>query len=179
MGMCMQCGDRSEKNEPMCKPCKTPNVGLNNKGKRAPTVFVDMDNVLFDFDTPFNIIKKRTGEEFPQIQPNFFLYLQPMPGALEGFSFLQEHFDTCILTRPPVWNIGAYSEKASCIEHYFGIETLHKTFMVPQKQRVIGDYLIDDTTDAGQQEFVGRLLKFGPNDFDWPALIQYFSKMLN
>lgn len=177
MGKCAQCGDQSVPTEPLCKPCKKPRVGFNGRGEETPiTIAVDMDGVLCDFHKKYFALKSGIIE-FPQAIEGFFLDLEPMPGAIEGFKYLWENFDTYVLTRPSIWNVHCYTEKAIWVRENLGFEVLHKLTLNPQKQRNKGHYLIDDTTDSGQLEFEGTLLKFGPGEHDWNSIIKFFQDL--
>lgn len=174
MGKCVQCGDEALKHEPICKPCKYPRVGFNGRGERTPiTIAVDMDQVLCNFFKKYFSLKSKEIE-YPQAIEGFFLDLDPMPNAIEGFKYLWENFDTYVLTRPSVWNVHCYTEKAIWVREHLGFEVLHKMVLNPQKQRNKGNYLIDDSTDAGQLDFEGTLLRFGPEHYDWNSIIKFF-----
>ena len=177
MGKCAQCGDESIETEPICKPCKKPRVGFNGKNERSKyTISVDMDGVLCDFHKKYLALKS-LDLEFPQSLQGFFLDLEPMPGAIEGFKYLWNRFDTYVLTRPSVWNVHCYTEKAIWVREHLGFEVLHKMVLNPQKQRNKGDFLIDDTEDSGQTEFDGTFLKFGPDDHDWSTIQDFFKRL--
>lgn len=146
------------------------------------TVHVDMDDVLCDFEHSFQRDKARYPNiPFPQSRPGFFLELPPIPGAIEGFHYLLAHpgFETYILTAPSVKNSHSYSEKRIWIEKHLGIEATYKLIISPAKHLTKGDYLIDDyESGKGQEEFEGKLIHFGSDEFpDWPSIIQYFKKI--
>lgn len=177
MRTCLQCGDHSEEHEPMCSWCKRSRVGINGRGEISPiTIAVDMDGVLTDFRKKYFELKSN-DLEWPQCQPGFFANLEPIPGAIEGFKYLWDNFDAYILTRPMVVNVDSYKEKAIWIREHFGLDVLHKLALNPQKQRNKGHFLIDDTTDAGQIEFEGILLKFGPDHHDWNSIKEFFKNV--
>jgi hypothetical protein len=107
MGKCAQCGDESIETEPICKPCKKPRVGFNGKNERSKyTISVDMDGVLCDFHKKYLALKS-LDLEFPQSLQGFFLDLEPMPGAIEGFQIPLEQvryvcFDTSLSLECPL-----------------------------------------------------------------------------
>ena len=136
-------------------------------------VYVDMDNTICDFLTPF-----KSGQfklKYPQSKIGFFLDLEPLEGALEGIKTLQQKYDVWILTRPSIKNTNCYTEKAEWIKKYFGENFLEKLILCPNKSLVKGDYLIDDDHRHGQTEFEGEHIHFGKNDKfkTWSQVIEY------
>lgn len=67
--------------------------------RRKKRVFVDMDNVLVDFQSGLDLqsdeIKKEYEGRLDEI-PGLFAEMKPMPGAIEAMHTLQEHFDLYI-----------------------------------------------------------------------------------
>ena len=138
-------------------------------------IFIDMDGVLCDFyGAAKKALQDNPKQQFPQSQWGFFLNLKPLPGAIESFKLLSEHFDVWVLTRPSYMNINCYSEKAYWIMENLGLEALKKTIMSCDKSIVKGSYLIDDQNNAKQSEFDGIWIKFGddmcPN---WRYTVKY------
>jgi 5'(3')-deoxyribonucleotidase len=67
-------------------------------------VYVDMDNVLVDFKSGLEKIDKEILGNFKGHEddiPNLFSLMDPVPGAIDAFNFLSEHFVTYILTTSP------------------------------------------------------------------------------
>jgi 5'(3')-deoxyribonucleotidase len=136
-------------------------------------IYVDMDDTLCDFTTPF-----KTGEfklKYPQSKVGFFLGLEPLEGAIEGMNTLMTKYDVWILTRPSIKNTNCYTEKAEWIKKYFGDNFLEKLILCPNKSLVKGDYLIDDDHRHGQTEFEGEHIHFGKDDKfkTWSQVIEY------
>ena len=136
-------------------------------------MFVDMDGVLCDF---IKSHKENYSEEnkFPQSNWGFFANLDPIPNGVETVKELMEHYDVWILTRPSYKNPLCYTEKRIWIEKYFGLEFCDKIIMASEKNMVIGDYLIDDTTGNGQPDFLGEFIHYGSTEFeDWTKIKEY------
>lgn len=136
-------------------------------------IYVDMDDTLCDFTTPF-----KTGEfklKYPQSKVGFFLGLEPLEGAIEGMYTLMTKYDVWILTRPSIKNTNCYTEKAEWIKKYFGENFLEKLILCPNKSLVKGDYLIDDDHRHGQTEFEGEHIHFGKNEKfqTWSQVVEY------
>jgi 5'(3')-deoxyribonucleotidase len=151
--------------------------------KQRKKVFVDMDNVLCDFVKSYLQWKKEHPQiEYPQSQFGFFSNLEPVPGAIEGFKKLQEHYEVYILTRPSVYNLMCYTEKADWIKRHLGFEVLENLIIMCNKSLVEakGAYLIDDDIQAGQMDFEGEFIHFKTEKFpDWNTVIKHLIKDCN
>jgi 5'-nucleotidase len=142
-------------------------------------IYVDMDGTIADF---YGAVEKRrllaeTTQEksWPQSKIGFFLNLEPIEGAIEAINFLNKQYDVWFLTRPSFMNIHSYSEKASWIQKYFGMEGLKKLILCGNKSLLKGDYLIDDTDVDGQLEFEGNFIKIGSKEFpNWSEILKLF-----
>jgi 5'(3')-deoxyribonucleotidase len=132
-------------------------------------LFIDMDGVLCDFDKKYSDYKKEYPKlQYPQSLRGFFQYLEPMPGAFEGFKKLTENpeLDIYILTAPSTHNLHCYSEKANWIKQYLGFEWLDKLIITEHKELLLapGCLLIDDNSEGKGQEVWAannQLIKFG------------------
>src|ERR1035438_3349553 len=136
-------------------------------------VFVDMDGVLVNFRSA--AIKRLTEEpktQFPQSEYGFFIDLPPIEGAIEAYKRLDLHYDVRILTRPSPRNLGCYSEKAFWVRKHLGYDAQEKMILSCDKSVVIGHYLIDDTTNAKQEQFEGTLIRFGSEQYpNWESVL--------
>lgn len=136
-------------------------------------VYVDMDDTICDFITPF-----KTGEfklKYPQSKVGFFLDLEPIEGAIEGVKTLQTKYDVWILTRPSIKNTHCYTEKAEWIKKYLGEDMLNKMILCPDKSLVKGEFLIDDDYRHGQPEFEGEHIHFMTDErfLNWTSIVEY------
>ena len=112
-------------------------------------IFVDMDNTLCDFSGASKLAKEKCpGIEWPQCQMDFFRNMKPIPGSVEAFLELSEHYEMHVLTRPSVENLMCLTEKGVWVRDHLGQDVLpnlhfscHKGFFCE-----LGDaILIDDT----------------------------------
>ena len=144
-------------------------------------IMVDMDDTLCDFISAFKRdLHLNPYQPFPQSRWGFFLDLEPLPGAIEGFEKLQEYFDVWVLTRPSAYNLNCYSEKAKWVLDHLGFEAVERTILCSDKSKVIADYLIDDMGNAGQDKFEGEWIRFGSPKFpDWYSVVNYIFKKEN
>lgn len=138
-------------------------------------VYIDMDGVLCDFKKSYELEREKNPEQlYPQSQYGFFTELEPINKSIESVNLLKEHFDVWILTRPSVYNINCYSEKAFWIKKYLGFEMQEKTILCSNKSLLKGEFLVDDQFEHGQSEFEGEHLHFGSEMFkDWSSVTKY------
>ena len=145
--------------------------------QRKKRVFVDMDNVLVDFQSGLDLqsdeIKKEYEGRLDEI-PGLFAEMKPMPGAIEAMHTLQEHFDLYILSTAPWKNPSAWSDKVKWVTRYLD-DVFHKRMVITHcKNLCKGDYLIDDRGKNGTSEFEGKWIQFGNNEFpDWESVVNY------
>lgn len=134
-----------------------------------------MDNTLCDFSKAYQkYLEKCPNQKYPQSQFGFFIKLEEIPDAIESFKKLEEYFEVRILTRPSIYNLNSYTEKAYWILEHLGFDTLKRLDISCDKSLHIGDYLIDDSDGDGQLEFKGEFIKFGSNEFpNWKYIINY------
>jgi 5'(3')-deoxyribonucleotidase len=149
--------------------------------RNCPTLFIDMDGVLADFDKERQWIKSEQPEleeEYGEIKniPGLFAKLEPMPGAVEAVKELHESgkFTLYVLSSSPWLNLTAASEKEAWIKKYFGegedSPFYKRITLTHQKDLVIGDYLVDDMKRNGSDKFPGKHIHFGQtgeNGEDW------------
>ena len=141
-------------------------------------VYVDMDDTLCMFRKRWHMIKETNPEiEYPQSMIGFFKELEPMEYALACMAMLidSDRYEVWIATAPSVKNKHCYTEKAEWMETYFGHDILERMIIVPDKSKLIGDYLIDDMSEGkGQDKFQGELIQIGSERFrTWVDITDY------
>ncbi|XP_061088863.1 5'(3')-deoxyribonucleotidase, mitochondrial-like isoform X1 [Conger conger] len=149
-----------------------------SRGKRL-RVLVDMDGVIADFEggflkkyrakypnEPYIHLQDRRGfwvsTQYGQLRSdlcekamsiweskNFFLELDPIPGAVEAVKEMSEmeNTDVFICTSPIKHYSHCPYEKYAWIEKHFGHEFLEQIILTRDKTVVSGDLLIDDKPD--------------------------------
>ena len=159
-------GDKIQTREEVFK-----RIGYRQRKK----VYVDMDGVLCDFLHSYLMWKKNHPQiEYPQSQFGFFSNLKPIENAIESYKELEKHFDVYILTRPSIYNLMCYTEKADWINRHLGFDVLENLIIACDKSLLKGDYLIDDTVQAGQLDFEGEFIQFASDKFkDWKSILKY------
>ena len=140
-------------------------------------VFIDMDNVLVDFqsglDQVSDEIKKEYEGRVDEI-PGLFAKMKPMEGAIEAVHELENYYDLFILSTAPWKNPSAWSDKVEWVTKYLD-DVFHKRLIISHhKDLCQGDYLIDDRGKNGTSEFAGEWIQFGSDQFpNWESVLRY------
>ena len=140
-------------------------------------LYVDMDNVLVDFQSAFPKLPKKVLDEYKKDEddiPGIFALMEPMPGAIESFIELSKHFETYVLSTAPWDNPSAWSDKLLWIKKNLDEHAFKRLILTHHKNLNTGDYLIDDRTKLGVDLFAGEHIHFGTKKFpDWQSVMKY------
>ena len=140
-------------------------------------LYIDMDNVLVDFPTGISRITEQQREEFEgklDEVPDLFSLMDPMPGAIDSFQRLANHYDTYILSTAPWENHTAWSDKLKWVKEYLGAPAYKRLILSHHKNLNSGEYLIDDRLKNGVDRFKGEHIHFGTERFpDWKSVCDY------
>lgn len=137
-----------------------------------PTILVDQDGVLADFDSHFWERCLQRGYSFdcePHEQrhrfatdhmtdkwertharfmvdhdEDWFADLPVIPGAVEGINALAEVADVWICTKPLEANTNCRDGKAQWVREHLGTEWEKRLIIAPDKSLIVGDILLDD-----------------------------------
>lgn len=154
----------------LIKEAYTCKIKVIEIGRR---IYVDMDDVLCDFNSAYSLKKAATPDKKSvKIDSGFFLGLNPLEGSIDGINQLSNFFEVWILTAP-FYNIAScYTEKRLWVEKHLGGHWHKRLIICPNKNLMIGDYLIDDNLWPG---FMGKQLVFGQREcLDWKAVLKSF-----
>ncbi len=100
--------------------------------------------------------------------------MAPMPGAIEAYTELAGLFDTYILSTAPWNNPSAWSDKLIWVKKHLGDVAYKRLILTHHKNLNRGDYLVDDRTKNGVDQFVGKHIHFGTKDYpDWKSVVEY------
>ena len=140
-------------------------------------VFIDMDNVLVDFQSGLDQVSEEVKAEYAgrlDEIPGLFAKMKPMEGAIEAVHELQKHYDLFILSTAPWKNPSAWSDKVEWVTKYLD-DVFHKRLIISHhKDLCQGDYLIDDRGKNGTSEFGGEWIRFGSEQFPgWESVLSY------
>ena len=142
-------------------------------------LYIDMDNVLVDFQSGIDQQSAETIAEFegrPDEIPGIFGIMRPLEGAIDSFLALSSVFDTYILSSARWGNPSAWSDKNEWVKKYLGEPAIKRLILSHHKNLNRGDYLIDDRTANGAGEFTGEHLHFGHEGGqfpDWDSVRRY------
>ena len=140
-------------------------------------VYVDMDNVLVNFQSGIDKLSSKQFNEFKgryyQV-PSIFSLMDPLEGALEAFEKLSSKYDTYILSTAPWTNTTAWQDKIEWVQKYLGKLAYKKLILSHHKNLNAGDYLIDDRLRNGAGKFKGEHIHFATDKFpDWDTVLNY------
>ena len=140
-----------------------------------PIVLIDMDGVLCDFDKRKAELEAE-GIKGPKLfsHPTAYKDLEPIEGAIEAWHYLQDEYETYILSTPPWSNPDAWAEKRKWVDQHFGKSAHKKLILCHHKGLVKGDFLIDDRIANGVADFEGEHIHFGTDKFPtWKEVLNY------
>ena len=142
---------------------------------KKKVVYVDMDNVLVDFQSGIDSLSdEERGAYKDNIDnvPGIFSKMQPLNGAIEGYKKLTEHFDVYILSTAPWNNPSAWSDKLLWVQKHLGDIAYKRLILSSNKNLNAGDYLIDDRTANGASDFKGEHIHFLTEKFkNWDDVL--------
>lgn len=132
-------------------------------------LYIDMDGVLVDFKDAIDRAYQKNPEfsekykENPDEIPGIFESPKPIEGAIEAVIKIAKSgkYDIFIATTATWGNPQAAMHKRLWIEKYFGELFKKKMVITHHKNKLIGDFLIDDRLKNGAAGFKGELLSFG------------------
>ena len=144
-------------------------------------LYIDMDNVLVDFQSGIDRLDEQTQEMFADRLdevPGIFSLMDPMPGAIEAYHLLSAKYDTYILSTAPWLNPSAWLEKIEWVQEHLGSQegtpAYKRLILSHHKNLNMGDFIIDDRTAGGVDKFSGEHIHFGTEKYpDWDAVLRY------
>jgi len=144
-----------------------------------PILHVDMDGVLVDLAHAINRlpddVRARYGKDVDEV-PGLFNDPPPIAGAVEGLNALldSDRFEIHVLSTAPWGNPSAWTAKRHWMERHFGDRFKKRVTLTHRKDRVAGDFLIDDRPNNGAEQFAGEWIQFGTAPFEsWEAITKH------
>ena len=142
-----------------------------------PILYIDMDNVLVDFQSGINRLSKYEKREYEgryDEVPNIFAKLCPYEGAINAYHYLVRFYDVYILSTAPWNNPSAWSDKLVWVKKWLGTYGYKRLILSHHKELNKGDFLIDDRFTNGAENFCGELILFGSEQYpDWDSVVDY------
>ena len=140
-------------------------------------LYVDMDNVLVDFESGIARLDTATVAAFDgrlDEVPGIFSQMDPIAGAIDAYQTLAAVFDTYILSTSPWLNPSAWSDKLLWVQRHLGEHAYKRLIITHHKNLNAGHYLIDDRLKNGVDRFAGEHIHFGTPQFpNWPSVVAY------
>lgn len=151
-------------------------------------LFLDIDNVLVDFQSGLEKIDEETKSQYRAKEPgekdrldeipSLFGKMEPMLGAIEAVHKQAEKYDVFIQSTAPWKNPSAWSDKVEWVTKYFDVVFHKRMIITHRKDLVKGDYLIDDRGKNGTSEFKGEWIEFGSERFpDRKSVVDYLTQV--
>lgn len=136
-----------------------------------------MDNVLVDFASAFPKVDPALLAQYAgrlDDIPGIFSHMQPVAHAVEAFETLADLFDTYLLSTAPWENPSAWSDKLLWVKQHLGRRAYKRLILTHHKNLNKGNFLVDDRTRNGADQFEGEHILFGSPRFpDWPRVTAY------
>lgn len=128
--------------------------------KKSKVLYVDLDDTLANFYKASRNLGSDEVDEHMMWDPNFFLNLEPVPGAKGAVFDLMKHgFDVRVLSQPLAECPESYLHKAQWVQLHF--PQLYKKIVLTQdKGLCLGHYLIDDNAAKWKEPFESNGGKF-------------------
>ena len=140
-------------------------------------LYVDMDNVLVDFQSGIDKLSPDILEEYHgrlDEVPGIFKLMSPLADAITSYTILSKEFDTYILSTSPWLNTTAASDKFTWVQEYLVDVAYKRLILSHHKHLNSGDFLIDDRPNNGADKFIGELIQFGSGTFpNWKVVTHY------
>jgi len=147
-------------------------------------LYIDMDGVLCDFDSKAALtpkhVKDKYGDNLHRV-PGFYRDLKPLPGAIDAYKKLCQHYDVYIASTPSWSNPSCWIDKRLWVQEYLGSDAYKKLILTSNKGLLKGCdddgfayTLIDDNTWNGVLDFTGNHIHFGTdvNAMNWDDVLK-------
>lgn len=142
-----------------------------------PILYIDMDNVIVDFESGITQLDEETLKEYDgrlDEVKGIFALMKPMENAIDSIKKLDKKYNIYILSTAPWGNPSAWSDKLLWIKKYLPKIGYKRLILSHNKNLNKGNYLIDDRLKNGVKEFQGKHIHFGNERFpNWKVVTKY------
>lgn len=157
----------------------------HKENKTKQVVYVDMDSVLVNFKSGIDKISKddftKYGpDDFDEV-PGIFSLMEPIEDAIEAYEWLNENFDTYILSTAPWGNPSAWTDKLLWVKKYLPQAAYKRLILSHHKNLLKGDFIIDDREVRGVDKFQGKHIHFsekGKGFESWKKVMIYMKNLV-
>lgn len=145
--------------------------------RNNPVLYVDMDNVLVNFQSGVDALSEDMRKEYEgryDEVPGIYAKMLPVDGAIRAMRILSRMYDVYVLSSASWANPSSWSDKFVWINTYLPGICYKRLILSHHKDLNRGDFLIDDREKNGAKEFCGELILFGSDKFpDWSFVLSY------
>lgn len=149
---------------------RDPEKALKRAGRKIPqkTLFIDMGGTLVNFQSGIDRLDEKIRIEYEgryDETPGIFSLMEPMPGALEAYATLCQHFDTYILSTAPWENPSAWSDKLLWVQRHLNDYDYKRLILSHHNHLNKGHFFVDDRPNMGQSNSRVNGCNSAMNDF--------------
>ena len=162
--------------------------------EKKEIIFIDMDNVLVDFESGVNKVAPEikakyaddgTGKNQYKNIPGMFSLMDPMPGAIDAVKALHasNRFELYILSCAPWNNPSSWTDKLLWVKKHLDSDkpdgVFYKRIVLSHHKNLCAQskaWLIDDRIAHGSEQFAEHFIHFGSERFpDWDSVLKHFN----
>jgi 5'-nucleotidase len=155
-------------------------------------IYLDMDGVVADFDPRLRQFNPEMGslnkEDHQKLvdktyeeNPRIFSQLEPVKGAVESVKDLLKMPEADLyFVSATIWDVPeGYTDKRLWLEKHFGSAVSKRLIITQRKDLRRGDFLVEDRTRQGADEFEGEHIQFGNREFpNWTVTLLYLKNII-
>lgn len=142
-----------------------------------PILYVNMDNVLVDFQSGINAMSEDVLKEYEGRYddiPGIYAKMRPRDGAIRAIYLLSRMYDIYVFSSASWGNYSSWSNKFIWLKTFLLGVCDVRLILSHHKDLNRGDFLIDDCERKDVKEFCERLIIFDSERFpDWSSVLSF------